>query len=377
MYYKITLSDIDIGREEAALVKKVIASKWFSMGPMTEKFENEFKFFLGTKFAFAVSSCTAALHLACKVMGLKKGDEVILPSLTFVATANAVVYMGATPIFADAASLDNFNISPESIEKKITPKTKAIIVMHYGGYPCDMNRIMKIAKKYNLYVVEDAAHAPGAEYKDKKLGTIGDIGCFSFFANKNLVTGEGGMIVTNNDFFAQRIKLLRSQGMMPLAGDRYKGYAKIYDVVDLGYNYRLTEIASALGLAQLRKLEKNNKKRGRIVKRYIEFLSDIPDIRIPFKSYFGLSSYHLFPILLSRKISRPDFISNMAKAGIQTSVHYPPVHLFKYYREKFQTEIGLLPRTEEAGKRVVTLPLHPLLNYKDVKYISYKIKGAV
>lgn len=191
MEWKIPLSDIDLDEEEIGAVTKVLRSKWLSMGPVTQQFEEEFAKYLGVKYAFGVANGTAALHIAHKVLGIAENDEVIVPSLTFVATANSVLYCGAKPVFADITSLDDFNISPEDIIEKITSKTKAITIVHYGGYPCDMDAIMKIASDHNLKVIEDAAHAPGAEYKSKKCGTIGDIGCFSFFSNKNLATGEG------------------------------------------------------------------------------------------------------------------------------------------------------------------------------------------
>jgi len=245
------------------------------MGPVTQRFEEEFANYLGVKYAFGVANGTAALHIAHKVLGIGPGDEVIAPSLTFVATANSVLYCGAKPVFADVTSLNNFNISPDDILEKITTKTKAITIVHYGGYPCDMDAIMKIANGYNLKVIEDAAHAPGAKYEEKKCGTIGDIGCFSFFANKNLVTGEGGMIVTNDDALAESIRIMRSHGMTTLTWDRHKGHAHSYDVVDIGFNYRINEVASALGLVQLKKLDENNEKRRKIVEEYRKRLENI------------------------------------------------------------------------------------------------------
>ena len=369
MKWKVMLSDIDLGEEEINAVVEVLKSKWLSMGPVTQKFEQEFAKYLGVKYAFAVSSGTAALHIACRVLGIREGDEVIVPSLTFVATANAVLYCGAKPVFADITSLDNFNISPDDIQEKITNKTKAIIVVHYGGYPCDMRAIMEIAEDYKLKVIEDSAHAIGAEYEGQKCGTFGDIGCFSFFANKNLVTGEGGMIVTNDDKLAEKIKIIRSHGMTALTWDRFKGHSYTYDVVDLGYNYRLTEIASALGLIQLKKLDKNNEKRKKIVEEYVKKLKKFSEIHIPFKNFKGKSSYHIFPILLTENIDRFEFMKRLREKGIQTSIHYPPIHLFTYYRRVFGFKEGMLPKTEFVSKHEVTLPLHPLMTKDDVEYI--------
>ncbi len=364
----IPLSDIDLGEEEIKSVVEVLKSKWLSMGPLTAEFEGEFSDYLNAKHAFGVSNCTAALHLANKVLGVGVGDEVIVPSLSFVATANATIYCGGKPVFADIKSSDDLNISPEDILEKITPKTKAITVMHYAGYPCDMDPIMEIAEDHNLKVIEDVAHAPGAEYKGNQCGTIGDIGCFSFFANKNIVTGEGGMLVTDDDEIAPVIKQMRSHSMTSLTWDRHKGHSYSYDVTDVGYNYRINEIASTLGRIQLKKLDENNKNRKRITQTYFKDLNT-PKISIPFKDHPGKSSYHIFPIILSEDVSRNEFMAELKGKGIQTSVHYPPIHLFTYYRETFGFEEGVLPKTELVGKTEVTLPLHPKMSKDDVDFV--------
>jgi len=377
MEWKIPLSDIDFDEKEINAVTNVLKSKWLTMGPLTQKFEEKFAQYLGIKHAFAVSNCTAALHIANKVLEIGSNDEVILPSLTFVATANSTLYTGAKTVFSDIESINNFNISPEDILQKITSKTKAITVMHYGGYPCNMDTIMKIAKEHDLKVIEDAAHAPGAEYKGKKCGTIGDFGCFSFFSNKNLVTGEGGMIVTNNDDYAEKIKIIRSHGMTTLTWDRHKGHAHSYDVVDLGYNYRINEIASALGLVQLRRLNANNNRRKLIVKEYRKQLENIAEITIPFTDFKEKSSFHIFPILLSKDINRNIFIEKLKEKRIQSSIHYPPIHLFRYYRKIFGFKAGILLNTEFVGKHEVTLPLHPLMRKKDVRIIVDSIREII
>ena len=377
MEWKIPLSDIDWNEEEIEAVTKVLRSKWLSMGPVTQRFEEEFAKYMGVKHAFGVSNGTAALHIAHKVLGIGQGDEVIVPSLTFVATANSVLYCGAKPIFADITSLDNFNISPDDVLKKITNKTKAIAVVHYGGYPCDMDAIMEIASDHGLKVIEDAAHAPGAEYRGKKCGTIGDVGCFSFFANKNLVTGEGGMVVTNDDALAEKMRIMRSHGMTTLTWDRHKGHAHSYDVVDMGFNYRMNEMASALGLIQLKKLDENNEKRSRVVEEYRKGLGKISGISVPFENNKEKSSYHIFPILLSEDILREEFIERLKEKGIQTSVHYQPIHLFTYYRKPFGFKEGMLPKTELIGEHEVTLPLYPMMTEKEVEYIANYIHGAV
>jgi dTDP-4-amino-4,6-dideoxygalactose transaminase len=308
---------------------------------------------------------------------LKKGDEVILPSLTFVATANAVLYVGGKPIFADIVSTDDLNISPEEIEKKVSKRTKAILVMHYGGYPCDMESILAIAKKHRLHVVEDAAHAPGAEYHGEKCGAIGEIGCFSFFSNKNLVTGEGGMVFTRNQALAERVRAMRSHGMKALSWDKYHGHLSSYDIRDLGYNYRTTEIQSALGLVQLRKLNRNNQKRSKLVEAYRRELQGTEGISIPFPRYGTRPSYHLFSILISPSIPRDKVMEGLRSLGIQTSIHYPPIHLFSLYRRQFGYKKGMLPKTEEVSRGEITLPLHPGMDGDDVRWIAKKLRGVI
>jgi dTDP-4-amino-4,6-dideoxygalactose transaminase len=377
MKWRYPLSDIDLGREEEREVLKVLRSKWLSTGPVTERFEKAYSHYLGGGFALAVSNGTAALHLALACLDLKKGDEVILPSLTFVATANAVLYVGGKPIFADIVSTDDLSISPEEIEKKVSKRTKAILVMHYGGYPCDMESILAIAKKHRLHVVEDAAHAPGAEYHGEKCGAIGEIGCFSFFSNKNLVTGEGGMVFTRNQALAERVRAMRSHGMKALSWDKYRGHLSSYDIRDLGYNYRTTEIQSALGLVQLRKLNRNNQKRSKLVEAYRRELQGTEGISIPFPRYGTRPSYHLFSILISPSIPRDKVMEGLRSLGIQTSIHYPPIHLFSLYRRQFGYKKGMLPKTEEVSRGEITLPLHPGMDGDDVRWIAKKLRGVI
>jgi dTDP-4-amino-4,6-dideoxygalactose transaminase len=377
MKWRYPLSDINLGEEEEREVLKTLRSRWLSTGPVTEKFEKAFSEYLGGGDAIAVSSGTAALHLALACLGLGEGDEVILPSLTFIATANAVLYVGAKPIFADIGGEEDLNISSEEIEKKITKKAKAIMVMHYGGYPCEMKAILGIAKRHGLYVIEDAAHAPGAEYRGKKCGLVGDIGCFSFFSNKNLVTGEGGMVVTRDRARAEKVRRLRSHGMEALSWDKYRGHLSSYDVRGLGYNYRATEIQSALGLVQLKKLDRNNEKRKRLVGVYRKELQEVEEISIPFLKFEGNPSYHLFPILIAPGINRNRMMERLKDFGIQASVHYPPVHLFSFYRRRLGLREGMLPKTEEVSRREVTLPLHPRMKAEDVKWIVKKVEIVI
>ena len=377
MKWRYPLSDIDLGEEEEREVLKVLRSRWLSTGPVTERFEKAYSNYLGGGFAVAVSNGTAALHLALACMDLRQGDEVILPSFTFVATANAVLYVGGKPIFADIVSPDDLNISPEEIEKKVSKRTKAIVVMHYGGYPCDMESIVSIAKQHRLHVIEDAAHAPGSEYHGEKCGTLGVLGCFSFFSNKNLVTGEGGMVFTRNQAFAERVRTMRSHGMKALSWDKYRGHLSSYDIVELGYNYRTTEIQSALGFVQLKKLNRNNHKRRKLVEAYRKGLQGTSGISAPFPKCGTGPSYHLFPLLISPSIRRDKVMDGLRGHGIQTSIHYPPIHLFSLYRRQFGYKKGMLPKTEEVSRREITLPLHPGMDVKDVNWIAGKLKDVM
>ncbi len=361
MTWRVPLADLDYGIAEEQAVLGVLRSRWLTMGAVTRQFEEQFATECGAAHAIAVANATQALHLACLVLGIGPGDEVIVPTLTFVATANAVLYAGGIPRFADIIDPEEPNIDPQEIERLVTPRTKAVIVMHYAGYPCRMDEILALAKRYGLAVIEDAAHAPGAKLNDQALGTWGDIGCFSFFSNKNLATGEGGMLVTQQDRLAEKLRLLRSHGMTSLTWDRHQGHAYSYDVIDLGYNYRIDEIHSALGLAQLSKLAANNLKRGELTQAYWQALADQP-LTLPFRSSRlpgSLPACHIFPILLPDTTDRAAWVKKLHAAGIQTSLHYPPVHRFAYYRQHFQ-QVSL-PKAEAYAGREVTLPLFPTM----------------
>lgn len=369
MEMRIPLSDMAYDTEEEQAALEVIQRRWLTMGSVTQKFESEFARSVGVKHALAVSNGTHALHLACLALGIGPGDEVIVPALTFVATANAVLYTGAEVRFAEIIGEDDFNISPEDIEKRITPHTRAIVVVHYGGYACRMPEILEIARHHELAVIEDAAHAHGALLEDRALGTWGDAGCFSFFSNKNLATGEGGMLITDRDDIAEKVRVLRSHGMTTLTWDRHHGHAYTYDVVALGNNYRIDEIRSALGLVQLGKLAENNARRKAITERYRKGLMgpDAFGIELPFCNAPGIPAHHIFPILLPEGTDRIKFMESMRNAGVQTSIHYPPIHQFTYYRQRYP-ELSL-PVTEEVAAREVTLPLYPGLRDDEVDWV--------
>jgi dTDP-4-amino-4,6-dideoxygalactose transaminase len=367
MNWRVPLSDLDFDSAECEAALNVIESKWLTMGGVTQQFEAAFAQMVGARHAIAVSNATAGLHLAVRAIGGGPGDEILLPSLTFVATSNAVLYQGAQPVFCDIVGERDFSISPGAIEASITPKTKGILVMHYGGYLCDMPAILEIAARHDLAVIEDAAHAPGTSLEGKFAGVWGDVGVFSFFSNKNLAIGEGGMITTQDDGLAEKLRLMRSHGMTSLSWDRHKGHSFSYDVVELGYNYRIDEIRSAIGLAQLAKLEANNQRRREIVALYQSQLGEIDGLSLPYRDHPGTSAAHLFPILLDNSVDRAVFMDSMKENRIQTSIHYPPIHTFSYYRQTFgECE---LPTTEKIGRREVTLPLYPTMTDEQVGWV--------
>lgn len=369
--YDIPLFDLNFGEEEERAVVETLKSKWISTGPKCKELEDSFAQMLHVKYACAVTNCTSALHLACCVLGIKSGDEVICPSLTFAATVNCIRYTGATPVFADIYGKDNLCINADQMEALITEKTKAILPMHYAGFPCDMDKIMQIAKAHNLYVIEDACHGPLSEFKGKKLGTIGDIGCFSFFSNKNISTGEGGMLVTNNEEIYHKVKSMRSHGMTTMSYQRASGHATSYDIVDLGYNYRMDDIRASIGIVQLGKLRDDLEKRIRIREWYCERLSQLSSIAIPFKDNKEFVSNYIFPIILKNSTAeKRDLLrTKLQEKGIQTSVHYPAIHRFSVY-EKFYRA---LPNTEYAADNEITLPMYAKLQKSEVEYICDKV----
>ena len=374
MEWRVALADVKLGEEEENAVLEVLRSGWLTMGPVTQAFEQELAAFVGAKHAFAVNNATAGLHLACLAVGVGEGDEVIVPSLTFVATANAVRYTGAKAVFADVESEDWLCVCPQSIEEKITERTKAIMVMHYAGFSCNMPDILRIAEKHNLAVIEDAAHAIGASLDGKALGTWGDVGVYSFFGNKNMTTAEGGMLVTDDDDLAEKLRILRSHGMTTLTWDRFKGHASTYDVVALGYNYRIDEIRSAIGREQLKKLPAGNARREYLVGRYHQaFQEKVPALGLPFVEKRGVSSQHIFPVLLPESVDREAFRELMKQDGIQTSFHYPPVHQFKIYRDEAET----LWMTENVARRQVTLPLFPGMTDEQQDWVIESVVKAL
>jgi dTDP-4-amino-4,6-dideoxygalactose transaminase len=375
MIYRIPLFDLNYGEEEISAVAEAIHDNWISMGPRCEAFEAEFAALLGAPYALTVDNCTNALFLALRTLGIGSGDEVLVPSLTFVATTNSIRYVNAVPVFCDVTSSSDLCISPSEIEKKITAKTKAIMVMHYGGFPCDMDRIMAVAKMHGLKVIEDACHGPLSEYKGQKLGTIGDIGCFSFFSNKNISTGEGGMMIFREKASYDMAKLLRSHGMTSTSYQRAGGHSTQYDVVELGYNFRMDDIRAALGRVQLRKLQRDLEKRALVRRWYETLLAEVSDVILPFAGHKGfVSNYILAVSLKSGGCERRDAVRDrLHAAGIQTSIHYPAVHRFAIYRQC----VAVLPKTEYVSDNEITLPMYGKLTEDDVAYIVDSLESAL
>ena len=369
-----------ISEDEIAEVADTLRSGWLTTGPKVKRFEEEFAQYVGSKHAVAVNSCTGALHLALVAEGIGPGDEVITAPFTFIATVNVILHVGAKPVFVDIRP-DTFNIDVGKIEAAITPKTKAIIPVHYAGQPCEMDEILEIAKRHNLLVIEDAAHAVAAEYKGKKVGTIGDATCFSFYATKNLVTGEGGMVTTDDEKLAEKIRVLSLHGMSRDAWKRYTAAGSwYYEVIYPGYKYNMADIQASLGLHQLRKLAHFQRRREKIAEAYNEAFAGLDTIEIPFVKPDIKHDWHLYVIKLvleKLKIDRAQFIEALKQEGIGTSVHFIPVHLHPYYRETFGFKKGDFPVAEEAYERVVSLPLYPKMSDEDVERVIEAVKRVV
>jgi dTDP-4-amino-4,6-dideoxygalactose transaminase len=366
--WTVPLADVVVDDELAEAALTTFRSGWWSMGPRVEQFESEFASFCGASRAIAVASGTAALHLALLAVGCGPGDEVVVPSLNFVAAANAIVHTGAEPVFCDILGPEEPNLDPADVEAAFTSRTKAIVALHYAGYPCDMDAVGALARDRGLAVVEDAAHAPGASLRGRMCGTLGDVGCFSFFSNKNLPVGEGGMLVTDDEALAERLRLLRSHGMTTLTWDRHRGHASDYDVVLPGFNYRLDELRAAVGVRQLAQLAGENEARGRIVARYRKALAGTRGVTMPFREGAAdrTSSHHLAVVVLPEGTDRLAVREAMNERGVQTSVHYPPIHGFSAYRERSRRP---LPQTDALADRLLTLPLFGRLTDEQVELV--------
>lgn len=370
--WKIQLSELNYDNEEQSAVKDVLLSEWLTIGERSISFEKEFsKFLVHQTQGIFVSSATAALHLILIHLGVGQGDEVIIPGLTFVSDANVIRQLNARVVFADAKSKTDFNISLSQIKKSVTKNTKCIVVVHFAGFPCEIEEISKFCKEKNIVLVEDCAHAPGSLVQDRFCGTFGDYSFFSFFSNKNIAIGEGGMIICRNERDMNAIRLLRSHGMSAPTLDRHLGRSETYDVLNVGLNYRPDEIRAALGLVQLNKVLEGNKKRQKLSERYRNnFLNT--KITVAFGEMdLRMSSCHIFCVLLPEETKRSFVMSYLKSHGIQTSIHYPAFHTFTEYRKLIKK--GDLPIVDIICDRELTLPLHPRLTTEDVDFVSKKL----
>jgi UDP-4-amino-4,6-dideoxy-N-acetyl-beta-L-altrosamine transaminase len=369
----------DIGEEEIEDVAQTLRSGWITTGPRTKEFEECFKEYIGAKHAIAVNSCTGALHIALAAIGIEQGDEVITSPLTFCSTANVIVHLGGVPVFADIG--DDYNIDPAQIERRITPRTKAIMPVHYSGQPCQMNEILACAHEHSLWVIEDAAHATGAKYQDRMVGTIGDVTAFSFYAIKNMTTAEGGMITTENGELAEQMRLLSLHG---ISKDAWKRYARegswYYEVVQAGYKYNMTDIQAVLGIHQLAKLDRFLEARRRIAAMYTAAFSEIPELQTPIVNHNVSHAWHLYVIQLDLDqltINRAQFIEELRAQNIGSSVHFIPVHLHPFYCENYGFQPGDYPKAERVYERILSLPLFPKMSEQDARDVITAVTRIV
>jgi dTDP-4-amino-4,6-dideoxygalactose transaminase len=362
--------------DEINAVIAAIKSNWWSKGPKTIEFEKRFADYVGAKYAVAVNSCTAALHTALAVKGIGEGDEVITTPLTFCSTANVVVHLGAKPVFADVCE-NTGCIDPGAIERAVTEKTKAIIPVHLGGQPCDMDKIEAIAKKHGLFILEDAAHAVYTTYKDKMVGSM-NTAAFSFYATKNISTGEGGMLTTSDEDIANEARIYTSHGMSRNAWNRYsKGGSWRYEVEVAGYKYNMTDIQAALGMSQLSRLEYMQGLREKYAAIYNEELANVTGVKTPIDGGLGRNAWHLYMIRIEKDeldIGRDEFIDALNEMNIGTSVHFIPVHLHPFYKKTFGTNEGDFPVAEGIFEKIISLPLYPSMNVEDVLYVAAAVR---
>lgn len=373
---KVPFSPPCITSEDKRAVLKALDSQWLSGGQNTAEFEENFARYVGAKHAIAVGNCTEALHLAMEALNIRRGDEVIVPTMTFCATANAAIFCGAIPVFADIEE-DSFTISPTSIKSKINSRTKAIVPVHFAGIPSDMEEIMGIAKRDGLFVVEDCAHSLGATYKGKQTGSIGNIGCFSFYATKNLCCGEGGMITTDSDELAKKMRQMRTHCMSKEALDRSNGKEWKYDVVGLGYNYRMPDYVAALGNSQLSRIDKLNAKRAMICQYYDEQLSKVKGIKTLKWGDGKKSAYHLYVIRVNEKefgMSRNELFKKLAERHIECSVFYTPLTLLSYYKERYGCKPSDCPTATKVYESILALPLFNGIMPYQMEYIVRSVQ---
>ncbi len=362
--WNVQLFKLNYDERERQAVNEVLDSAWITMGQKTLDFEDAYCRMLGQGAkGLAVSSGTAALHMALLALGIREGDEVITPALTFIADQNVVTMTGARNVLADITSFDDWAVSPSDIESRITERTKAVMIVHYAGFACDMDAICDICRRHGLRLIEDCAHTPGATYKGRHLGTFGDVSAFSFFTNKNLSVGEGGMVVTRDEDLLRKLRGLRSHGMSQPSFDRYKGRAISYDIEMPGLNYRIDEMRAALGLVQLEKLPEANRRRTELVRRYYSLLDGMKGVSVPFRQFSrGTPNFHIMPVMLEENIDRMEVIESMKADGIQTSIHYPEIQSFSAY----EGSVNPTPIAQQVCRRELTLPLYSTMTDEEV-----------
>ena len=369
-----------IGDAEIQSVVETLQSGWLTTGPKVRQFEREFAAQVGAEHAIAVSSCTAALHLALEAIGVGPGDEVLVPTLTFASTGEVVMHLGAQPVLVDCLP-DTLCIDPEDVARRITDQTKAIVPVHYGGHACEMDAILDIARRQGIHVVEDAAHAVPARYRDQCIGSIGDLTCFSFYANKTITTGEGGMVTTNDAQFAERVRLMSLHGISKDAWKRFSAEGSwYYEILAPGYKSNMTDIAAALGLHQLSQCDEFRNCRQAIAKRYDAAFADVAELTVPACRPDVQHAWHLYVIRLGLEqlsIGRGDFIKALNGAGIGTSVHYLPLHMHPLYQERFKYAAGDLPVAADAFERMISLPIYPGMSNDEVEYIASTVRQLV
>ena len=372
----ISFSPPWIGSEEEKGIIDSLRSGWITTGPKVQEFEKRLADYVMAKLGVATFSCTGAIQIALHVLGIKEGDEVITSPYTFASTAHAICYHRANPVFVDVER-DTCNIDPKKIEEKITSKTKAILPVHFAGHSCDMDPVLDIAKRRNLFIVEDAAHAIGSKYKNKKIGSIGDITCFSFYATKNLATAEGGMAVTDNEDWARRMRILTMYGISDAREIWEKRYSKAgsihYDIVELGYKCNMTDLCAAMGLHQLVKLDGFNRKREEFAQIYDEAFKNHPALQIPEIKGYAKTNRHLYPILLNLNalnIKRDSFVDAMKKLNIGSSVFFKPLHLHSYYADSLSCKPGDFPVAEGLFERSLCLPVSPVLGKGSIRKVA-------
>lgn len=360
-----------IDEEDIQAVVDVLQSDWLTTGPAIEQFEKAFADFVGAKYAVAVSSGTAALHAAMFAPAIGPGDEVIVPAMTFAATANCVVFQGGTPVFADVDQR-TLLIDPASVESCLSPKTKAIIAVDYAGQPCDYDTLEDIAKHHNLILVADACHSLGGRYKDKPVGTLSALNAFSFHPVKHITTGEGGMITTDEPNLAERMRIFRNHGITTGHRQREAQGSWFYEMMELGYNYRITDFQCALGMSQLKKLPKWIKRRHEIAHRYDEAFSILPRIKPLYVRSIAFHAYHLYVVRLNLEgtnLNRGMVFKQLRENGVGVNVHYIPVHLHPFYRAHLKTHPGLCPVAEQAYEEIISLPTYPTLSDAEQNYV--------